>query len=174
MRKVHIDFTKSTSWKTAWFSWLIRAVEGTPYSHVRLRFKTRSGLETVYEASGTSVKFIGPLALSEKPVKILDSFEYEITQEEFSKMIDLCVYTADLDYGYTQLFGILLVRLFGLKKNPLSQGRKSQVCSEIVGRFIQEILGFGYELDLDVSGPRDIHKTLSSHKLLHKKVCSRP
>ena len=162
MRTIYIEFTRSTSWKTAWFSWLIRMVEGTPYSHVRLRFKKRSGLEMVYEASGTSVKFIGPLALAEKPTKVLHSFEYTITQNEFSKMIDLCVYNADLDYGYTQLLGILLVRVFGLSKNPLSQGRKSQVCSEIVGRFLQEILGIGHNLDLDVAGPKDIFETLTT------------
>ena len=55
---------------------------------------------------------------------------------------------------------ILLVHVFGLGKNPLSEGRKSQVCSEIVGVFLQEILGFGKHINLDTAGPKDIKEVL--------------
>lgn len=159
MRKVYIEFTRPSRWFKP-FSWAIKCIEGTSYSHVRLRFQKKSGLEMVYEASGTSVKFIGPLALEDKKVDILHSYEYTITQAEFSKMIDLCVMHADLNYGYLQLLGILLVRMFNLKKNPLSQGRKSQVCSEIVGRFVQEILKIDIPVNLDIAGPKDIKDAL--------------
>ena len=159
MKAIFIEFTRPKG-KFKPISRIIRLIEGTPYSHIRIRFINRVGDELVYEVSGTSVKFVGPLALEDKKVDILYSYEYNITRSEFSKMIDLCVLHADLNYGYLQLFGIHLVRVFNLRRNPLSEGRKSQVCSEIVGRFVQEILKIDVPVNLDIAGPKDIKEAL--------------
>ena len=168
MREVSIEFTRPSSWFKP-LSWAIRLIEGTPYSHVRLRFKKQNGIEMVYEASGTSVKFIGELSLQELKIDILHSYSIGLTNEQFSKMIDICVIHANLDYGKLQLLGILLVRIFGLKKNPLSRGRKSQVCSEIVGKFLQEILDIGHDLNLDIAGPKAIQDVLERHPSIWRK-----
>jgi len=162
MREVYIEFTRpKKTFKP--LSWAIRAIEGTEYSHVRLRFTKKSGINMVYEASGVDVNFRGPLALEEKPTEVVHSYKLDITPEQFSKMVDLCVYHAAVNYGYIQLVGILLVRVLGLVKNPLSQGRKSQVCSEVVGRFLQEILNIGHDLNLDTAGPREIQRVIEDH-----------
>lgn len=158
MRTVYIEFTRPKTNKP--LSCAIMAVEGTKYSHVRLRWKTSWGAETVYEASGVSVKFVGPVAMQERPVEVIHSYALQLSDEQYKALLRLCIEYSGLSYGTLQLVGILLVRVFGLVKNPLSRGRKSQVCSEIVGVFLQDILGIGRQLNLDIAGPRDIQKVL--------------
>jgi len=161
MRTVYIEFTAPK--KCNPFSCAIKAVEGTEYSHVRLRWVNGWGAEMVYEASGTSVKFIGPIALQDLHVEILHSYRFDLSDEHYRKLLQLCIENAGVNYGYLQILGILLVRIFDLQKNPLSSGRKSQVCSEIVGRFLQEVLGIGYQLNLDTAGPKAIQSVLEKH-----------
>ena len=139
---------------------MVRTVDQTPYSHVRLRWTNSVGVDIVYEASGTTVKFLGPLAQERLPVVITHSYTFDISKEKYRELVKLCMENAGVSYGFKQILGIGLVKLFNLKKNPLSEGRKSQVCSEVVGRFLQEILNIGHELDLDVASPKDIQEAL--------------
>ena len=53
-----------------------------------------------------------------------------------------------------------IAQRFNLKKNPFSDGVKTQVCSEIVGRFLQDVLGWGKDLDLDLVGPKEIRESI--------------
>ena len=150
---VYIEFTRPKNFNL--FSLLVRLIEMTKYSHVRLRFN-----DIVYEASGTSVHFKGKLAQEYRQSEIIDSYKLDLAEHEYVKLMKLCMENAGIDYGFKQLIGIALVKLFKLKKNPFSDGRKSQVCSEIVGRFLKEILNIGHSLDLDVASPKDINKIL--------------
>lgn len=158
MRTVYIEFTRPVSTKP--ISCAIMAVEGTRFSHVRMRWQSSWGEDLVYEASGLSVKFVGPVAMHEKPVQVVHSYALTLSDEQYKALLALCMRYAGVQYGSLQLIGILLVRVLGLVKNPLSRGRKSQVCSEIVGVFLQDVLGIGRELNLDTAGPRDIQKVL--------------
>jgi hypothetical protein len=159
---INIEFTRPKKLQHQVLSRLIRLVEGTKYSHVRLHWINSVGADIVYEAGGTSVKFKGKLAQIAKPVEIIDSYQVEINKDRYKKLVKLCMENAGIEYGFLQLVGILLVRIFNLKYNPLSRGRSSQVCSEIVGVFLQDILGIGKELNLDIAGPKDIQKVLKS------------
>jgi len=38
------------------------------------------------------------------------------------------------------------------------------VCSEIVGHFLNDILGWQTELDLDIAGPKEIRETIIKFK----------
>ena len=62
MKTIYIEFTKPKKILPI-YSWLIRAIEGTEYSHVRIRWKSSSGVELVYEAGGRSVRLIGSEAV---------------------------------------------------------------------------------------------------------------
>lgn len=76
---------------------------------------------------------------------------------------------AGADYGTQQLVGIAWVkinRLFGVKiKNPYGDGRRSQVCSEMVGYFMEHCLGWDVGIDLDVASPFDIDMYLASKNI---------
>lgn len=157
-RKIFIEFTKPAKGFCP-FSWLIRKIQGTPYSHVRLRWFSRSGIELIYEASGSQVKLIGEKAQDLHKVKVTCSYEVSVSSEEYRNLIKLFRF-ASVSYGINQVFGIGAVALLGLKKNPFAKGRGSQVCSELVGLFMDEVKGWEIKYDLDMAGPLEIDLAL--------------
>lgn len=160
MRIVNIDFTKSRK-RLPILSWLIRWIEGTEYSHVRIRWTSSAGVELIYEASGNSVKLIGEYARDKFPVDIVATYEIPVEDTEYRSLIKLFRF-ASVDYGVCQLLGILAARLCGLKSNPFARGRGAQVCSELVALFMKEVKGWDVPYDLDIAGPRDIEIALQN------------
>ena len=77
----------------------------------------------------------------------------------------MCMKYAGLKYGKKQILGIALVSVFNLKKNPFADGMRSQVCSELVGRFLEEVLKIDTKFDLDIAGPKEINLILSEEAL---------
>jgi hypothetical protein len=160
MRTVSIQFTRPANCWFKWFSWVVRLIEWTPYSHVRLKWSASWGDPVVYEASGSDVKFLGKLGLDQRPIKVLAEFNFDLTDQQYRKLLHICMANAGVNYGVKQILGIGIARLFRLSRNPFSQGRKSQVCSEVVGRFLEEVLEHDTQLDLDLAGPKDIYEYL--------------
>lgn len=150
------------------FSWSIRAVENTEYSHVFISWKSDNlDRELVYEASGTSVHFVGKERFLKK-AKIVHSYEIHITEEARKKVIQKAIDYAEAPYGIKQVVGILIVkmaRLLGRQiKNPLSDGTATWVCSELIADFFEE-LDLALEVDKENATPKDIKLALDkSHK----------
>lgn len=160
MYKVVIEFTSPKKWFQP-FACVIRCIERTRYSHVRLRWQSTTGEELVYEASGSSVKLIGRYAEPLYPVNVHHSYEFALDRQQYRKLISMFKY-AGVQYGILQIVGIGLARLFGLRKNPFADGQYTQVCSELVGRFLTDVLGKDIRKDLDLVGPRGIKEFLDS------------
>jgi len=149
----------------AWFkpgSWLIRLSEGTKYSHVYLSWTTSVGVDIVYQASHTMVNFMSKVNF-DKQALVIEEYETEISNEAYSRLLKYCLTNAGTDYGNNQILGIAIQRIFGLKKNPFSDGRDTQVCSELVGYVIKDYLHQDTALDLDSIGPRDINTICQAH-----------
>lgn len=159
---VKILFTKPK--KFGIISWIIRKVERTEYSHVATSWKSRDGsLCFIYEAQGTSLHFTSERVFK-KRVDVVKEYSLSICDETKKSLLEYCVNNAGVDYGFKQLIGIGYVRFmssFGKSvKNPYSDGRRSQVCSELVGGILQDVLGYDIEADLDVASPKDIDRLL--------------
>jgi len=167
MRVVNIEFTRSTK-TLPLFGWAIQAIQRTKYSHVRLAWFGAGGqIPVIYEASGSNLKFIGPIAARyHNQPKIIKSYPFKLNPEQYRALVKLCMENAGVDYGKKQVIGIGLAYALRLKKNPFADGRRSQVCSEIVGSFLEKILGWDTGLDLDIAGPREIQETIEKHGVL--------
>jgi hypothetical protein len=159
-RTLRIEFTQPVGKICPVFSYGIRAIQGTKYSHVRLRWVNSTGRDVVYEASGSSVKFVGTLAQEHHQVKVIKYYEIDLDREHYRGLIDLCMTYADVTYGVVQIIGMLIAYTFDMKKNPFSDGKYAQVCSELVGRFLEEVMGFDVKVNLDVAGPLQIDQCL--------------
>ena len=159
MRYVNIEFTNPKDKFFPVFSWVIRAFQRTKYSHVRLHWKSSSGIDIVYEASGSEVKVIGEYAAKDNKVNVVKRYKVKVTNEEYRNLIRLFRFSS-VKYGKLQVLGIGLAHIFGLKKNPFAQGRGSQVCSELVGLFLEQVKSWDHGLDLDIAGPLEIDKAL--------------
>jgi hypothetical protein len=165
-KTIHIDFTSPKS-KLAILSWAIRKIERCEYSHLRLRWLGMGQkIPIVYEASGSEVKFLGPMAQEKRHVNVIKSYQFHLNQDQYYKTVEFCIKYAGVEYGKMQLLGMGLVRLFGLKKNPFGNG---QVCSELVGKFLKEVMLWELELDLDVAGPKEIMEAIDKYFLNFEK-----
>ena len=162
MHTLHIDFTKPKGPKFPIYSWLIRAVEGTKFSHVRVRWTNTVGQELIFEASGRTVKLIGEHAQPKFPIDIVHTYSFDLTSEQYRKLIGLFRYSS-VDYGLWQAIGILVAKVLRLEHNPFASGRTSQVCSELVALVLMEVVGITYldlMLNLDTVGPKQIQQLL--------------
>lgn len=128
-----------------------------PYSHVYMKFYSASLDRTmIYEAVGKGVRFIGLERWKEHAQEVA-SFELQISDENYKRLLQYCVDNAGTDYGFLQNMGILIANLFKLKKNPLKDGKN---CSEEMGDVL-ELEGHVFDKDKDLLTPKDIYKILS-------------
>ena len=120
----------------------------------------------MFEASGTSVKFLGEYALKKHPVKV--HAEYEIPAVLSDVIATLMPY-AGVRYGVLQIVGIALARILKLKRNPLGDGNRTLVCSELAALVLEKVYHVDIPTDLDVIGPRELQEFLDKYPLLFKK-----
>lgn len=160
-----VGFSKPKNHKFPIFSWLIRLIEWTPYSHSFIRWSS-SWLErdVVYEASGTMVHFVVGHKFDKK-AETLALYEIHCSDEARRKLIQKAMDRSAAPYGMKQVFGILLVklmRLFGKDiKNPFSDGSATWICSEVVMDALIE-LGITFDVHIDNVTPKDLKKGLDS------------
>lgn len=146
------------------FSWLIRLIENTPYSHVYIKFYAKKyDRYLVYQASGTQVNFISQERFNEEEV-IVKEFILEVDEISMNKMIQFAIDNVGAPYGVKEIFGlglVLLCRLFGKKiKNPFGDGTKSFFCSQLVDYILSGPLNRNITFDPDLVTPKDIYKYL--------------
>jgi hypothetical protein len=144
-------------------SYLIRLVECTSYSHVYLSWQSSSGPEIAYEAAGSKIRFLNK-EIFDKQAETLHTFTYELSRDEYRQLIKFCMTNVGIDYGNLQIVGMALVRIFNLKKNPFSDGRASQVCSETVAYFLQDILKKEIDFPVEIAGPKHLYNYLIKDK----------
>lgn len=159
---VKIQFTTSAI-KIKPLAWLIQLFERTRYSHVRFYLEISDNKKIVFEASGSSVKFLGPKAIEKVPVRIIKEYAIHATPEE---IVYAFLPYAGIKYGFWQLVGIGIARIFGLKKNPFSNGKRSIICSELVGVIIKDVWKMTPYIDFDLLSPRDLEKFMDEYPML--------
>ena len=160
-KKLYVEFTRPK--KFSFVSACIMMFERTKYSHVR--FQWQEGDQTmVYEASGSSVKFLGEIAQGQSPVVIASCFSFDLSDAQWQEFKRLRMKFAGIHYGVMQVAGIILSRIFRFKSNPFSNGQYSQICSEVVARILHDIFDVTTEFDFDMAGPRKIHKLLLKYE----------
>lgn len=159
---IRIGFSRPKNSKFAFFSWAIRAVDKTPYSHVYVRWFSKTAETWVtYEAAGHSVRFLSN-KLFEKNLDVVKEFEIKLSEECWPKLLRFCLDNASVSYGKKQILGIALAKAFRLKQNPFKDEEDTMVCSELVGRVLEH-MGITFDKPLDLLDPKDIFNKLEEH-----------
>lgn len=160
MKPIFVGFSRPKKFMP--LAWLIMKIEDTEYSHVYLKFYSAS-MERwlIYEAGGLMVRFKGS-TLFQMDNLCVDEFKIELDDAHYNKTIAWCVDNCGRPYGIFQLFGMLysyiIKHIFNEDvKNPLRDGRKSQVCSEMIGYLLKDNGIINIEEDLDLAGPKKIY-----------------
>lgn len=158
MRKIIIGFSRPRGFFKP-FSWGIRLIERTAYSHVFIKMHSESlDVDLIYQASGTQVNFMG-MEHFKNHAKILDEFEIDIDEDTYKKFMRWAVINAGAGYSLKQIFGILLIKIFRLKSNPFANGQCSWVCSELAGFVLKSFTKAALELsEIETMGPRKIYE----------------
>lgn len=163
-----IGFSRPKGW-FAPFSWAIRALYRTRYSHTYVRFYASGAkADAYYEASGTSVKFVGSNIFKHKS-KVIHEYKISITKSQRQELVGWCLNNAGVDYGVMQAVGIGLMKIFNLETNPFGNKNK-QICSEVVGHILRDIADLGITIDLEKASPKDIKDFLDSIPDLAEKI----
>jgi hypothetical protein len=146
---------------------LIRRGEGTPYSHVYIRFYSKSlDRWLVYQASGLAVNFEGFTRFLEKNV-LVEEYRIDVTDEEKRKIVQWCVDEAGVPYGSKWFLGMAWVRLVKLwfdckLRNPFPSGTSTFACSKLCG-YVLKLLGKRYsDSELENADPKWINQQIRS------------
>lgn len=145
------------------FSWLIKWGEETDYSHVYLRFYSKSyDRWLVYQASGSKVNFIGWEKFQEEEI-IVREFSVSINPESQQKMVQYCIDSIGLPYSLKGVLGIgivLLYRKFGKNiKNPFNEGPNNLWCSKAV-EYLLPFFNMNLDVDPNLVMPKDVYEYL--------------
>lgn len=158
METIYIGFSKSTK-KFAWFSWLIRLVDGTEYSHVYIKFHSNSlERDIIYQASGTQVNFVGT-KIFESCNKVVIEYPLDIKEETKKRILQQAIDKAGIPYGIKEIFGLAIIKLYSLfgKKisNPFGNRDITYVCCELVADLLTE-QGILSIKDIESITPKDL------------------
>ena len=145
METIYIGFSRPSGWFKP-FSWAIRLLQWTSYSHVYIRVHSNSiDRDIIYQASGLQVNFIGLDLFKSKEI-IIKEFPVQITPETKIKVLQYCTDMAGKPYGILEVFGfpwVIFNSFIGRHvNNPFSDGTNSFVCSEFVGDILKDFLGY--------------------------------
>jgi len=166
--KIIIGFSKPKS-KTAIFGNGIRAVLGTDFSHVYVKFKSdKFNRVLIYQASGFAVNFMEESRML-KDHAVVAEFELTVSEATYVKTMQFAIDNAGVPYGIAQIFGILYVKALALAsiraKNPFANGDSNFVCSELVGEILKEIVGLEVDYDMDLITPKEIFELLKKYQI---------
>lgn len=169
MKDLIIGFSKPSNSKFPIFSYLIRLLQGTEYSHVFIAWKSDSLQRTlVYQASGLSVNFTS-FENFKKKVKIIHTYTLSIPSELDIKIKQKAIDNSNKPYGIKQVLGLGIVALFDMFgrdiSNPFSDGRATYVCSELVADLLIEF-GITLTKSLDNITPKDLKIMLDNNHIL--------
>lgn len=157
--KIKIGFSTPINNPFPVFSWAIKAIYQTEYSHSYLKFRSdRLDRDIIYEAVGVGVRFVGYKLWCEH-AKSIKEFELEVTQEQYTELQQFCVDNAGKKYGKLQILGIYIAKLFRMKKNIFKNGDSEEVCSEVIAKIMTQ-LGYKFDKDFDLITPKDIYQAL--------------
>lgn len=152
--KIEVIFSTSRAWNP--FSELFKMIQGTDYSHVCIRVVLESGYTFFFESSHgrnrtTSADkwYKQSCAVGQYTLPALDAKEEDVLEWIISK-------TDDEKYGYLQVVGMGIARLFKLKRNVFASEKHYYVCSESVAEFLNKWYGKEIPVDRNLIEPVDV------------------
>lgn len=161
MSKIYIGFSKPTT-RFPIFGWLIQWVEKRPYDHAYVRFKDPLlKKDMVFQASKEMVNLYSYSNFIEynRPIK---EYLIECNNEHYVKLWEYIISMLGVPYSLKIDFGILLMKIFKLKKQPFGDNPNDEVCSVLASR-VCAMLGVPIIEEFTAIDPSDLDKILSDN-----------
>lgn len=172
--QITIGFSRPQAWFVP-FSWLIRLVQRTPYSHVYIQFHSSTlDRDIIYQASGKYVNCIGVSRFNTIET-ITDTFVLDVDQDSYKSMIQYCIDALGAPYDVEGIIGlapVLFMRLFGKKINNPLDDSSDEFCSKMIDTLLAKFTYVQIEGEPGVIMPVDIYNKLITLKIGHLKNMS--
>jgi hypothetical protein len=164
MKDVIIGFSTPKDFNL--LAWIIRKVEGAPFSHVYFKYyDDETNQWIIFQASGLLVNMISDNSFMQKE-DIVKEVTLTCADDVFIKFKQRAEQQLGIPYGIADLVGIGLVRLakvFGMSiGNPLDQGKSAYICSRLVGEDSEEFLGVKINKNINAVEPIDVYNAVVS------------
>lgn len=161
-KAVYIGFSSPKKFKLG--AEAIKLWQNRPYSHTYIRFESENILSSVYHAANGMVHFKSyeNFLLSNNVIK---EYCLNITDNQRIAAINHCIRLASEKYDYWDLFKILVVDVgiyFGIDVSTYDG--KGYVCSELVGVFLIEQMGYKFNMPTHLLKPTDIDTKLQEQQ----------
>jgi hydrogenase maturation protein HypF len=90
----------------------------------------------------------------------IEEKEIEISDDVYNFILQYSIDQLGIKYSIKQAVGIFVAKVFRLKKNPFHND--GQVCSELIGHILKEVLGYKIERDMELITPKEIYELLDN------------
>lgn len=161
MKTIYIGFSRPI--KFSIFAWLIQKIESRSYDHVYIRFNEPTGDELIFQASKEMVNLYNTKIFHEINLSIKE-YEINCTDEQYDLLWAFIKANLGVPYSLSEDFGILLMKVFKLKKQPFDKGMSAQFCSKL-GAIVCEMFGIEVSDDLSAVDPSKLDYVLSRSTL---------
>lgn len=161
--KIYIGFAKPTTTFPI-FGWIIQWVESRPYDHVYIRMPEPMDNEYIIFQASKSIVNIFNKDIFLASNASLKEYEIDITDEQYIQLWRFALANLGIPYSLKEDFGILLMKVFHLKKQPYNEGMSSQFCSKL-GAIICKMLGISIPVEVSEVDPSLLDKILEGTSL---------
>lgn len=165
MSNIVIGFSRPLGWFEP-FSWLIRLVYWSSYSHAYVRFELpHEKRNIVAQASGLSVNFISDTNFDVKEV-IYKEFTFPIDCDKKLALIQFVIDQLGKPYSVKGILGMAFVRigqLLHIKINsPFAYDQTEDFCSEMTAYIAENFVGIKINQPVANLAPKDLYNILAA------------
>lgn len=155
--KIITGFSRPKGRVFPFFAWLIQWFFGINFNHVYLRwFSVGANVDVAYEANSLGVNFRAKWYM-DKYIEPVYEYECEIDMATYKRLLNFCMSNAGRPYSIKQVINIATIRWF--KRSFFkTDGEVSQICTEVVGYVLRDLIGENITIDLEHAGPNDLRE----------------
>ncbi len=153
-----VGFSRKTKW-FAPFSWVIRATQWTPYSHVYVRYVDPvTTKQMVYQASAGMTHMVSWEHFRARNTSVYE-FSIPVPLDMWPSLLGLMQSHLAVPYGWKQAAKMWWLDLIGSRRG-MDDGTRHMVCSEAV-TYLLMLLGYDVQREPDRMTPKHIFDLIS-------------
>jgi hypothetical protein len=154
MDSVYIGFSRSRS-RYKIFSKIIQLVEKRQFSHSYIIIN-----DMVYQASHGMVHSVTYDNFLKNNIEI-KKYKLEISEDKFNLINNYIKNTLGTTYGFDQIFGILIQKIFRKAEPVIVNNSDRMVCSEFCARVLN-VFDPGLEIEYDAVTPSNLQEIMEA------------
>jgi hypothetical protein len=165
MKQITIGFSRACT-NFPVFSWLIMAVQRTPYSHVYLKYQDEFlGQPMYFQASHTLVNSMSePVFLAQETV--VQEFTFTISDEMFQATLKNAANQAGKPYGILEILGLAIMELamaINVRvQNPVADAGSTWICDQLIAYLLSMCMDVKLPMPLNDMTPKDVFALVST------------